>query len=71
MALQGQELRAALAEREHRATERREAQARQVAAWFGGEILPPTDVASQLWGAHIRNASLLPIFDTRVFFHFV
>lgn len=68
MALQERELRAALAERERHTIERREAQARQVAAWFGEEI---PDVPDQGWGAHIRNASLLPVFDVRVFFHFV
>ena len=71
MALQERELRAAQDERKRQATERREALARQVAAWFGGETLPPLDIPDQEWGAHIRNGSLLPVFDVRVFFQFV
>jgi cbb3-type cytochrome oxidase subunit 3 len=71
MVLQERELRAVQDERERQAAERREAQARQIAAWFGGEIMPPLDIPDQDWGAHIRNASLLPVFDIRVFFHFV
>jgi len=70
MALQEQELRAAQDERKRQTTERREAQARQVAAWFGAEI-PTLTEPEDGWGAWIRNASLLPVFDVRVFFHFV
>ncbi len=72
MALQEQELRAAQDERERQDTERREAQAHQVAAWFGSDSDPEdTGKLQQEWGAFVRNASLLPVFDVRVFFHFV
>jgi hypothetical protein len=72
MALQEQELRAAQEERERQDIERREAQAHQVAAWFGSDSDPEDTGSLQLqWGAFVRNASLLPVFDVRVFFHFV
>jgi hypothetical protein len=72
MALQEQELRAAQDERERQDVERREAQAHQVAAWFGSDGDPEgTGRPRQEWGAFVRNASLLPVFDVRVFFHFV
>jgi len=72
MALQEQELRAAQEERERQDIERREAQAHLVAAWFGSDSDPEDTGSLQLqWGAFVRNASLLPVFDVRVFFHFV
>jgi hypothetical protein len=72
MALQEQELRATQDERERQDVERREAQAHQVAAWFGSDSDPDdTGAPRQEWGAFIRNASLLPVFDVRVFFHYV
>ena len=72
MALQEQELRAAQDERERQDVERREAQAHQVAAWFGLDSEPEDTGGPQVkWGAFVRNASLLPVFDVRVSFHFV
>lgn len=70
LALQERELRAAQDERKRQTAERREARARQVAAWFKPELYPPVNVPQE-WGAYIRNASMLPVFDVRVSFHFV
>ena len=69
MVLQEHELRASRDGREREAGERREAQARQVAAWFGSRNL--LSAHRLAWGAFIRNASLLPVFDVRVSFYFV
>lgn len=72
MALQEEELRAAQDDRERQDIERREAQAHQVAAWFGSDSdREETGKLRPVWGAFLRNASLLPVFDVRVFFHFV
>jgi cbb3-type cytochrome oxidase subunit 3 len=69
MELQERELRAAQDERERQTTERREAQARQVAAWFEQRFRKSGEESD--WGSFVRNASLLPVFEVRVFFHFV
>jgi hypothetical protein len=61
--LQTKEIRASLKERERDADEQRRSQAATVTAWIE---LQPED---GLWKAHIRNASDLPIFDVRTFFH--
>lgn len=60
--LQAKEIRASLEERERDADEQRRSQAAKVTAW----IERPEDGT---WKAHIRNASDLPIFDVRTFFH--
>ncbi len=52
-------------DRESVAEGRRRAQANKVAAWFDSK-----DAASKVWGAVIRNASDLPIFDIQVRFVF-
>jgi hypothetical protein len=61
--LQAREIRASLEERKHAAEEERRSQAAKVTAW-----LAPSDAVGA-WEARIRNASDLPIFDVRTFFH--
>ena len=65
--LQRRDLEASLAQREREADERRAAQAAMVATWFGSVATPMGIV----WGSCIRNASHLPVFHVRVFFHYV
>jgi len=77
--LQGKELQASLGERKRQAAEQRQAQASQVAAWFGlGEV--PAGLAGfgaeegvtvPRWGAFIRNESALPVLSVRVFFSYI
>ena len=62
--LQASEIRASLEQRERAGEEERRSQAAQVTAWF--EQTP-----GKTWAGHIRNASDLPIFDVRTFFHYV
>ena len=61
--LQAREIRASLEERKQAAEEERRSQAAKVTAW-----LARSD-AADTWEAWIRNASDLPIFDVRTFFH--
>lgn len=69
LALQAKELRGSLEEREREAEERRRGQASMVAAWFAWA--PVTDAINpgNDWGATVRNASDLPVFDVRAAFH--
>lgn len=51
---------------------KRRDQASKVTAWFDYyDKSPQPDGRNMTWGAAIRNASELPIFDVRVFFYFV
>lgn len=61
--LQAREIRASLEERKQAAEEEPRSQAAKVTAW-----LARSD-AADAWEARIRNASDLPIFDVRAFFH--
>jgi len=61
--LQAREIQASLEERRQAAEEERRSQAVKVTAW-----LARSDTADT-WEARIRNASDLPIFDVRTFFH--
>jgi hypothetical protein len=61
--LQAREIRASLEERKQAAEKERRSQAAKVTAW-----LARSD-AADAWEARIRNASDLPIFDVRAFFH--
>jgi AAA domain-containing protein len=63
LGLQAREIRASLEEREQTAEEERRSQAAKITAW-----LARSD-AGDSWEARIRNASDLPIFDVRAFFH--
>jgi type II secretory pathway pseudopilin PulG len=74
--LQGVELRASIEERSREAGDKRRAQAAQVTAWFAyapltganeGYVAP----GALDWGATIRNASDLPVFDVRVTFNYI
>lgn len=71
--LQAEELEASLLQRKHAAEDQKRAQANKVAAWFGWQDIPGRSIADDPggWGAFIRNASDLPIFDVRVFFNWV
>ena len=51
------------------AEDRQRDQAAAVAAWFA--VGPHPMGVGQAWGAMIRNASGLPVFDVRVFFHYI
>lgn len=62
--LQADDLRESLEERERQADDRRRSQAAKVNAW-----LKHNGEQRKRWGAHIHNASDLPIFDVRVFFY--
>jgi hypothetical protein len=62
--LQAREIRASLEQRERAAEEERRSQAEKVTAWFGEE-------RHGIWGAHIRNASGLPVINVRVFFYYI
>jgi hypothetical protein len=62
--LQAREIRASLEQRERAGEEERRSQAAQVTAWFD-------QTPGKTWAGHIRNASDLPIFDVRTFFHYV
>jgi hypothetical protein len=76
LSLQAIELRESLEQRQRDADERRRGQAANVTAWFhqatetaqSTRSAPPTPAP---WGARIRNASDLPIFDVRTFFHYI
>jgi hypothetical protein len=61
--LQAEEIRESLKQREREAEAQRRSQAARVTAWIAR-----TDAAGS-WEARIRNASDLPIFDVRTFFH--
>src|SRR5216684_3671193 len=63
LGLQAREISASLEQRERDADEQRRSQAAKVTAWL---TRPKTDGP---WEACIRNASGLPIFDVRTFFH--
>lgn len=70
--LQAEELRESLAERKRDAEAQRQSQAARVTAWLDrarGD--DPALVAMIGWGARVRNASDLPVFDVRVFFQYV
>lgn len=64
--LQAKELRESLAERKRDAEEKHRAQAAQVTAWFGLKTSTVSD-----WGAILRNASGLPVFDVRISFDWI
>jgi hypothetical protein len=61
--LQVEEISASLKQRERDAEEQRQRQAAMVTAWIARSD------AADTWEARIRNASDLPIFDVRAFFH--
>jgi hypothetical protein len=70
--LQAQELRESLGERKREAEERRQGQAAKIAAWLAhAEASDPVLAAMVGWGAYVRNASDLPVFDVKVCFHYV
>lgn len=71
--LQARELEGSLDERKRQAGEQRQAQASQVAAWFGSQHVPARGpaVAHHTWGALIRNESALPVLSVRVFFNYI
>lgn len=61
------------ADRRARLDEDRRTQAAQVCGWYGrteGKIGPQQAAVVQVWGAFVRNASDLPIYDVAVEFHF-
>jgi hypothetical protein len=60
---QAREIRASLEERKQAAEEERRSQVAKVTAWLARSDTVDT------WEARIRNASDLPIFDVRTFFH--
>ena len=62
--LQVREIRASLKQREDAAEHERRSQAEKVTAWFGEE-------RHGIWGAHIRNASGLPVINVRVSFYYI
>jgi hypothetical protein len=68
LSLQAIELRESLEQRQRDADERRRGQAAKVTAWFA---MDPKYAVAGPWGAVIRNASDLPIFDVQVFFHYI
>jgi len=65
--LQAAELRESLEEPKREAEARRSSQASLIAAWFAS--VPDHLRHSSVWGAAIRNASDLPVFDVHTFFH--
>ena len=67
--LQAVDLRESLNERKQEAEDRRRAQAAQVAAWFAWAPVTDGMFDGAGWGATVRNASGLPIYDISVFFH--
>jgi hypothetical protein len=67
--LQAAELRESLEERKRDADDKRRGQAAGVVAWV--DKSPDSAGMFVAWGATIRNASDLPIFDVRVFFHLI
>jgi len=66
--LQAEELRESLDERKREADDKSASQATKVTAWFEG-VPGPHRVMGSEWGAMIRNASDLPVFDVRAFFY--
>lgn len=68
--LQAAELRESLEERQRQAEDRQRAQAAGVTAWFALDR-NPTNNPNPQWRALIRNASPSPVFDVRVFFHWI
>lgn len=70
--LQAQELRESLDERKREAEQRHQGQAARVTAWLDLAQSSDPDLAARAgFGAYIRNASDLPVFDVRAFFFFV
>jgi hypothetical protein len=70
--LQASDLRASLDERARQVEFEHQAQASQVAAWFADNGRDMSRIQGPvMWGARIRNASDLPIYSLRVFFHAV
>jgi outer membrane murein-binding lipoprotein Lpp len=68
--LQAEDLRESLKERKRQAEAERRAQAAMVAAWFA--VVPDSRGPSvSQWGAMLRNASHLPVYDVSVSFYFV
>jgi len=67
--LQAAELRESLAERKREAKEKHSAQAAQVTAWFGQQVRMNGTISG--WGAMVRNASNLPVFDVRISFDWI
>src|SRR5216683_2945078 len=65
LALQADELRESLKQRERDTDDRRRGQAARVAAWFGFH----ESGGGRGWGAIVRNGSDLPILNVRTFFH--
>jgi hypothetical protein len=68
--LQAEDLRESLKERKRQAEAEYRAQAAMVAAWFAVVPVSRGPAVSQ-WGAMLRNASDLPVYDVSVFFYFV
>lgn len=69
--LQGADLRESLEERKREAEDRRQAQAAQVSAWFAWDRVLDALIPGDDWGATVRNASGLPIFDLRIGFDWI
>jgi|ERR1700722_3438738 len=69
--LQASELRESLEERKCSAEKERRGQAALVTAWFASFPVPTRGPAFSYWGAAVRNASDLPVFDVRVSFYFI
>jgi hypothetical protein len=67
--LQAADLHKSLEERERVERERHESQAAGVAAWFAWAPCRESITLASDWGATIRNASSLPVFDVRIFFY--
>ena len=69
LGLQAKELQGSLEEREREAEERRRGQASMVATWFAWAPIADAFVSGSDWGATVRNASDLSVFDVRAAFH--
>jgi hypothetical protein len=67
--LQSRELRESLNERERERDDRKRSQAAGVVTWLEKGRAPGGMFAG--WGAQVRNASDLPVFDVRAFFHLI
>jgi hypothetical protein len=75
--LQAKELRESIEERTRETEDKRRAQAARVTAWFAwAEVAASAFGGSAVgfanaWGATVRNASDLPVFDVRVTFNYI
>jgi hypothetical protein len=69
--LQAKELGESLEERKRAAEEKRRSHAALVTAWFTWDEVTSSLHPAKGWGATIRNASDLPVFDVRVTFNYI